>query len=105
MASRHFADLRVTNGRITNGCAGLTLAQYLLARETHTSVDQITLDDIRRLIPGDAGQDPAEIPRQWGERLQALGHNLDVTDDPIIRTWQASTHRGRFDTRPGNPHR
>jgi hypothetical protein len=92
MASRYFARYRVNNGRITDGCAGLTLALYLLAREAGTGVGQVTMDDIRSLmIPADAGDGPqysVDLPRQWGARLAALGHDLDAADDPVTATWR-----------------
>ncbi|MFI0776242.1 hypothetical protein [Streptomyces sp. NPDC021212] len=89
MADRHFARNRVGDGRITDGCAAVALAQYLLAREADTGVDQITIDDVRSLMPpGGADRNAAEIPRQWGARLQALGHDLDDTDDAVTRTWR-----------------
>lgn len=92
MADRHFARNRVGDGRITDCCAGVTLAQYILARETDASVDQITIEDVRSLLlPGgadDTNRNPAEVSQQWGARLQALGHDLSATDDPVTRTWR-----------------
>jgi hypothetical protein len=92
VAGQRFKRYRVSDGRISDGCAGLTLALYLLAREADTSVDQIGVDDVRNLLSlSDAdgtATDPAEVPRRWGDRLKALGHDLDATDDPVTRLWQ-----------------
>lgn len=93
VAGRHFKRNRVNDGRLSDGCAALTLAQYLLAREADTSgVCEITMDDIRGLMaPGgvdDSDRNPAEVVRQWEARLQALGHDLDAADDPVARTWR-----------------
>lgn len=92
MAGRSFARYRVANGRITDGCAGLTLALYVLAREADTGVDQVTMDDIRSLmspaVAGAAPQDLEDLPRRWGERLAALGHDLDAADDPVTAAWR-----------------
>ncbi|MGY4969553.1 hypothetical protein ACWGCC_10025 [Streptomyces nigrescens] len=82
----------VGDGAISDGCAGLTLALYLLAREAGTGVDQVGVDDVRSLLSlggaGDAAKDPAEIPRRWGVRLKALGHVLDASGDPVIQMWR-----------------
>ncbi|WP_330434491.1 hypothetical protein OIC43_09175 [Streptomyces sp. NBC_00825] len=44
---------RVLDERLTDGCASVTLAQYLLASEAKTSVDHVTTDDIRSMMaPG-----------------------------------------------------
>ncbi|MFD5030015.1 hypothetical protein ACFWM0_06255 [Streptomyces sp. NPDC058405] len=92
MAESSFARYRVGDGRITDGCAGMTLAQYLLAGEAETGVDQITTDDVRSLMPPadreETNQDPAEILRRWATRLRALGHDLDADDDPVASTWR-----------------
>ncbi|MFD3662828.1 hypothetical protein ACFWVF_19895 [Streptomyces sp. NPDC058659] len=92
MAERYFARNRVGEGRIADGCAGVTLAQYLLAREADCGVEQITADDVRNLtLPSDkqeADQDPAPVMLRFAERLKALGHDLDAADDPVARLWQ-----------------
>lgn len=91
MAER-FACHRVGDGRISDGCAGVTLAQYLLAREAACGVDQITADDVRSLMmPGgaqEAEKDPAPVMLGFAERLEALGHSLDADDDPVARLWR-----------------
>ncbi|NUK21958.1 hypothetical protein [Streptomyces lunaelactis] len=92
VASGRFDRYRVGDGRISDGCAGLTLALYLLAREADIGVDQVGVDDVLGLLSlggaADTAVDPAEVPRLWGARLQALGHDLDATDDPVARLWQ-----------------
>lgn len=104
MAERYFARNRVGDGKIVDGCAGVTLAQYLLAGETGCGVDQVTSDDVRGLMrPGEgqeANRDPAPITYWWAERLRALGHDLDTADDPVARLWQhlkADGPTGMFD--------
>ncbi|MCA1224227.1 hypothetical protein [Streptomyces sp. 8L] len=88
MAKLYFAGIRVGDGRVADGCAGLTLGQYLLAREGDCGVDQVTADDVRNLaLPGD-GQDPSAVMRRWAERLTAIGHDLDAVDDPVAQLWQ-----------------
>ncbi|WP_405842568.1 hypothetical protein OG528_29830 [Streptomyces platensis] len=92
MAESRFARYRVGDGRITDGCAAVALAQYLLAGEAETGVAEVTTDDVRSLMPpGDgeqADRDPAEVLRRWATRLQALGHDLDAADDPVASTWR-----------------
>lgn len=92
MAETHFARYRVGDGRISDGCAGVTLAQYLLAREAETSVEQVTTDAVRSLMsPAEeqgADRDPASVMGRWAERLQVLGHDLDAPDDPVARLWR-----------------
>ncbi|WP_371792926.1 hypothetical protein OG285_31820 [Streptomyces sp. NBC_01471] len=92
MAECSFARYRVGDGLIADGCAGVTLAQYLLAREADCGVDQITADDVRSLtLPGDkqkADQDPSPVMLRCAERLKALGHDLNADDDPVARLWQ-----------------
>ncbi|MFD7013979.1 hypothetical protein [Streptomyces sp. NPDC059928] len=92
IAGPYFKNYLVRDGRISDGCAGLTLALYLLARETNTSVDQIGVADVHGLIalsPAAATtKDPAEVPRWWGARLTALGHDLDADHDPVARLWR-----------------
>ncbi|MFI0711261.1 hypothetical protein ACH4SK_11500 [Streptomyces inhibens] len=92
VAGHRFERYHVGDGRISDGCAGLALALYLLAREADTSVDQIGADDVRSLLVlGDTGenvQDPADVPRRWGARLTGLGHDLESADDPIARLWR-----------------
>lgn len=98
----HLSRSRVGNGRVADGCAALTLAQYLLASEAGSSVDQVTTEDVRALAQtGEAdGQDTAAQPvlHRWAERLRALGHDLDAADDPVARLWRhlASERPGRF---------
>ncbi|GGU55701.1 hypothetical protein GCM10010211_20600 [Streptomyces albospinus] len=88
----YFKRYRVGDGRISDGCAGLALALYLLAREADTGVDQIGVDDVRGLLAaggtGEAAKDPAEVPRHWGSRLEELGHDLDSADDSVARLWR-----------------
>ncbi|MEU8543061.1 hypothetical protein AB0C52_24265 [Streptomyces sp. NPDC048717] len=104
MAQRYFAHNRVGDGSIVDGCAGVALAQYLLAGEAGCGVDQVTSDDVRGLIrPGEeqeANRDPTPIMHRWAERLRALGHDLDAADDPVARLWQhlkADGPTGMFD--------
>ncbi|MFD8978583.1 hypothetical protein [Streptomyces sp. NPDC059564] len=94
MAERHFARYRVTSGRISDGCAGLTLALYLLGSSTHSTVANIRLEDVRYLLAaGDEAGDPgaadwSTVPERWEARLKGLGHDLDSTDDPVARLWR-----------------
>ncbi|MDX3024997.1 hypothetical protein [Streptomyces acidiscabies] len=92
VAGRHFEQYQVRDGRLSNGCAALTLALYLLAREAETGVEQISRDEVLTLLePGsaDATDDAAaETARSWATRLQVLGHDLDADDDPVARMWQ-----------------
>lgn len=89
MAQRHFARNRVGDGKIVDGCAGVTLAQYLLAGEAGCGVDQITSDDVRSLMwPGEEEETDRDRVRRWAERLQARGHDLDAADDPVARLWR-----------------
>ncbi|WSP41490.1 hypothetical protein OG247_32145 [Streptomyces sp. NBC_01244] len=108
VAGYRFTRNRVGDGRLSDGCAGLTLALYLLAREADTAIDQIGIEDVRGLLPADSKDDatvrPEEVPQQWGARLQALGHDLDATDDPVARLWRhLGTDRstGTFGDRQG----
>ncbi|MCY0942407.1 hypothetical protein [Streptomyces antarcticus] len=91
MADRHFPRHRVTTGRISDGCAGLALALYLLGSNMDTTVADVRLEDVRGLLaPGKAGStpDPVDVPDRWEAQLRALGHNLDATDDPVARLWR-----------------
>ncbi|WP_374777075.1 hypothetical protein OG756_34240 [Streptomyces sp. NBC_01310] len=94
MADRFFARYRVTTGRISDGCAGLTVALYLLGSSTHSTVAGVQLEDVRFLIaPGDetgglGAADWSTVPDRWEARLKGLGHDLDATDDPVSRLWR-----------------
>lgn len=101
MADRFMAGNIVSDGSSTDGCAALTLAVYLLARETGTGADEVTMEDIHSLaapvvpvgsLAARAGSDDAlkdpDFPRRWGERLRALGHDLDSADDPVAALWR-----------------
>ncbi|WP_077060479.1 hypothetical protein [Streptomyces sp. MP131-18] len=91
VASR-YEDYRVGDGRLSDGCAALTLALYILAHEANTSVDQIEKNEVLTLwSPHNAdnpAEEPAEVPQRWGARLQALGHDLKAPDDPVARLWR-----------------
>ncbi|MDX3025000.1 hypothetical protein [Streptomyces acidiscabies] len=101
MADRFMAGNIVSDGSSTDGCAALTLAVYLPARETGTGADKVTMEDIHSLaapvVPAgslaaraesdDALKDP-DLPRRWGERLRTLGHDLDSADDPVAALWR-----------------
>lgn len=92
VAGRRFEQYQVRDGRLSNGCAALTLALYLLARERETGVEQISRDEVLALMEPecpDATADAAsETVRRWASRLQALGHDLDAGDDPVARMWR-----------------
>ncbi|MFJ3946236.1 hypothetical protein [Streptomyces griseoaurantiacus] len=92
VAGRRFEQYQVRDGRLSNGCAALTLALYLLAREGEIGVEQISRDEVLTLTaPGsaDATADAAaETADRWGARLQSLGHDLDADDDPVARMWR-----------------
>ncbi|MFG3000929.1 hypothetical protein [Streptomyces sp. NPDC048340] len=92
MACRHFARYRVTNGRISDGCAGLTLALYLLGSRRDSTVADVRIEDVRGLLAaeGEAGgdPDPGGIPDWWEAQLRAIGHDLDAADDPVARLWR-----------------
>ncbi|MFI6281610.1 hypothetical protein [Streptomyces sp. NPDC050988] len=92
LAAPWFKDYRVRDGRLRDGCAALALAQYLLAREADTGVDQISKDQVLALLPSpatDGAAEPAvEAPHLWAARLEALGHDLDADDDPVAGMWR-----------------
>lgn len=92
MASRHFARHRVTNGRISDGCASLTLALYLLGSRTDATVADIRIEDVRGLLDSDGeagtGSAPGGIPDRLEAQLRALGHDPNAADDPVARLWQ-----------------
>ncbi|MFD7919676.1 hypothetical protein ACFV3R_10665 [Streptomyces sp. NPDC059740] len=92
VAGRYFEQYQVRDGRLSDGCAALTLALYLLAREREIGVEQISRDEVLTLIEpenADATADTAaETADRWGARLQALGHDLDAGDDPVARMWR-----------------
>ena len=77
---RRFEEYRVREGRLSDGCAALTLALYLLAQEGETGVDQISRDEVLALMEPDSAD--------WGARLHALGHDLDAGEDPVARIWR-----------------
>jgi len=92
VAGRRFENYQVRDGRLSNGCAALTLALYLLAREGGIGVEQISQDEVLALMEPkstDATADTAaEAAPRWGARLQALGHDPDADDDPVARMWR-----------------
>ncbi|MFI1060450.1 hypothetical protein ACH4TC_00985 [Streptomyces spororaveus] len=109
VAGHRFERYKVGDGRLSDGCAALTLALYLLAREADTGVDQIGIDDVRGLLPADSSDDAyvqsVEVPQRWGVRLQALGHDLEATDDPVARLWRhlrTDRSTGMVGDRPGS---
>ncbi|MFF8601873.1 hypothetical protein ACF065_27635 [Streptomyces sp. NPDC015232] len=92
VAGRRFEQHQVRGGRLSDGCAALTVALYLLAREGEIGVEQISRDEVLALMEPestDATADAAaETTRRWGARLQALGHDLNAGDDPVARMWR-----------------
>lgn len=93
VAGRRFKNYQVRDGRLSNGCAALTLALYLLARESDIGVEQISRDDVLALMKPESTDATAcgaaaETARRWGARLQALGHHPDADDDPVARLWR-----------------
>lgn len=87
-----FKPYRVGDGTLSDGCAALALALYILSRETGTGVEQVSVDDVRGLLSagptGDSAEDPDQVPQRWRSRLQALGHNLDADGDPVAALWR-----------------
>lgn len=92
VAGRRFEQHQARDGRLTDGCAALTLALYLLAHEGSVGVEQISRDEVLVLTGPNGNNATADAAgasaARWGERLQALGHNLDAEDDPIARMWR-----------------
>ncbi|NGO67080.1 hypothetical protein [Streptomyces boncukensis] len=88
VAGPRFARHRVRDGILSDGCAALTLAIYILSREAGTGADQVSVDDVRDLLPVDSAEPAGEAPPRWGARLQALGHDLDAEDDPVAALWR-----------------
>ncbi|GAA2255739.1 hypothetical protein GCM10010430_44460 [Kitasatospora cystarginea] len=87
VAGGRFTRYRVGDGSLSDGCAALALALYILSGETGASPDEVHVDEVRDLLPGTTTdgdtQAAGEIPRQWGARLQALGHDPDAENDPV----------------------
>lgn len=92
VAGRCFEKYQVGDGRLSDGCAALTLALYLLARERHIGVERIGREEVLALTEPDSADVAADaaggIVRRWGARLQALGHDLDAGDEPVARIWR-----------------
>jgi hypothetical protein len=92
VVGRRFEQHQVRGGRLSDGCAALTVALYLLAREGEIGVEQISRDEVLALMePEGTGVTPdaaAETADRWGARLQALGHDLNAGDDSVARMWQ-----------------
>ncbi|MFF1712200.1 hypothetical protein [Streptomyces sp. NPDC058268] len=91
VAGRRFEKYQVRDGRLSNGCAALTLALYLLAREGDIGVEQISRDEVLALMEPESANGTADVAaeatRCWGARLQALGHDLEA-DDSVARMWR-----------------
>ncbi len=89
LAGRRFKGYRVGDGDLSDGCAALTLALYILSHESGSGIEQVGLDDVRSLLPANTTDGSAkEIPQRWGARLQALGHDLDSERDPVALLWR-----------------
>ncbi|WP_405749416.1 hypothetical protein OG232_04565 [Streptomyces sp. NBC_01411] len=97
-----FEQCQVRSGRLSDGCAGLTLALYLLAREGDIGVEQISRDEVLALMEPDSANASADVgaetTRPWSARLQALGHDLDAHDDPVARMWRHLRTEVRVDS-------
>ncbi|MFC5252979.1 hypothetical protein [Streptomyces nigrescens] len=92
VAGPWFKGYRVGDGNLSDGCAALTLALYILSRESGSGVEQVGVDDVRGLMPAnttdDSAKEASEVPQRWGARLQALGHDLDAQHDPVAALWR-----------------
>ncbi|MFD8609736.1 hypothetical protein [Streptomyces sp. NPDC059631] len=98
VAGRHFELYQVRDGRLSNGCAALTLALYLLAREREIGVEQISRDEVLTLLEPEDTDVAAGTADRWGARLQALGHDLDAGDEPVARLWRHLRHEVHVDS-------
>lgn len=89
LCGHRFERYQVQDGRLSDGCAALTLAFYLLARVRDIGVEQISREEVLTLMRPDSPDETAdETSRRWAERLRALGHDLDAGDEPVARMWR-----------------
>ncbi|MFB7906636.1 hypothetical protein ACFC1T_09435 [Kitasatospora sp. NPDC056076] len=71
---------------LADGGEALALGLYLIAAETDTAPSQVTRSQIEDLLNRHDGTG-RDITTVWDTRLQALGHDLTDTADPITTTW------------------
>lgn len=92
VAGHRLGHYRVGHGDLSDGCAALAMAVYILSRETGAAAQDVGADDVRDLMTARSTRDPAgtsgELPQMWGARLQALGHDLEAADDPVTALWR-----------------
>ncbi|MYX26810.1 hypothetical protein GTY75_09030 [Streptomyces sp. SID8381] len=81
--------LPTTSGEeYVDGAGALAIGFYLLARERNVPVAALTRDDIDELAGDWRDLSQPQLPTRWTSRLEALGHQLDDQDDPVMVRWR-----------------
>ncbi|MFJ9846342.1 hypothetical protein ACIRYZ_39060 [Kitasatospora sp. NPDC101155] len=70
-----------------DGCAGLAMAFYLIAREDNRPVDAVDISEVVALIHG-PGLNWGNIPGRWENSMRRLGHDPEDSADPVSACWQ-----------------
>ncbi|MGW6393079.1 hypothetical protein ACWFR1_21800 [Streptomyces sp. NPDC055103] len=78
---------------IAEGAAGLATALYILSAEHGVDPGQVTDEQVQALYGGDMTGD--ERQAAWEQRLEALGHDLADTSDPVVSMWKVISRNHR----------
>ncbi|MFE9424224.1 hypothetical protein ACFYNO_14800 [Kitasatospora sp. NPDC006697] len=90
VAGVRFERYRVGDGSLSDGCAALALALYILAGETAADPGDVHVDEVRALLPAadDCALESDGLLERWEAHLRALGHDPDAEGDPVAALWQ-----------------
>jgi hypothetical protein len=69
---------------LLEGASAVALGMYLIAGERDCSVDEVTIEQIRDLLPS-YGQ--AEVAL-WESKVRACGHDPEDPGDPVSAQWR-----------------